>query len=97
MEKFKYLYNGAYHTDVTPSYMTNLGMSQEAIESVLSVQSFELSQNATRRAKAYESESDPLFLEALRKDAAGDVEGAEIARAAALSVVESIKARYPLS
>ncbi|MBH0074634.1 hypothetical protein I6F48_03530 [Pseudoalteromonas sp. SWYJ118] len=48
------------------------------------------------RKKAYFSESDPYFMEAFRKDASGDLEGAEIARKSALQKVTEIKARYPL-
>lgn len=49
-----------------------------------------------QREAAYRNESDPLFLEAMRKDAAGDIEGATVAREAGLVVVESIHARFPI-
>ena len=48
------------------------------------------------REKAYRQTSDHLFMEAIRKDAAGDIEGAEAARAQALQAVADIKAKYPL-
>lgn len=53
-----------------------------------------------QRTSAYSNPStgsDRFFLEAARKDAAGDVAGAEAARAAGLSRVEEIKLEYPLS
>lgn len=91
-----YIFNGESHKDFTTSYMTALGMDQEQIDSVIAQRDFELSQNTQKRADAYRKESDPLFLEALRKDAAGDTEGAEEARSATLLVVERIKTRFPL-
>lgn len=48
------------------------------------------------RKFAYVSQSDPLFMEAIRKDASGDTEGAEAARVQALKAVADIKAKYPL-
>jgi len=48
------------------------------------------------REKAYRQTSDPLLMEAIRKDAAGDIEGAQAARAQALQAVADIKAKYPL-
>lgn len=75
-------------------YLKTLGYSDDDIESAFAdaavLEALEL------RKAAYNIESDPLFLEALRKDAAGDIEGAEEARAAALVAVDEIKARYPL-
>lgn len=50
----------------------------------------------TLRKQSYLSESDPLFMEAIRKDAAGDIEGAQAARAQALQAVADIKTKYPL-
>jgi hypothetical protein len=51
----------------------------------------------TQREVAYRTESDPLFLEAIRKDAAGDAEGATAAREAGLAAVASIHTRFPIS
>jgi hypothetical protein len=50
-----------------------------------------------QREVAYRTESDPLFLEAIRKDAAGDAEGATAAREAGLVAVASIHARFPIN
>lgn len=92
-----YIFNNESHTDFTPSYMTALGMDQEQIDSVIAQRDFELSQNAQKRADAYKKESDPLFLEAMRKGFEGDEEGAEAARVLGLEAVENIKARFPLA
>lgn len=51
---------------------------------------------SNQRQENYQLKSDPLFMEAIRKDAAGDTEGAEAARAQALEAVADIKAKYPL-
>lgn len=91
-----YIFNNESHTDFTQTYMTALGMDQEQIDSVIAQRDFELSQNAQKRADAYKKESDPLFLEAMRKSYEGDEEGAEVARTLGLQVVERIKARFPL-
>jgi hypothetical protein len=50
-----------------------------------------------QREAAYRTEADPLFLEAIRKDAAGDAEGATAAREAGLVAVASIHARFPIN
>ena len=98
MNEFTYIYDGKTYTDTTPEFMaTKLGMDEEAIESVLSVKAFELAQNVERRAAAYSKESDPLFLEALRKYMAGDEEGNQIAQQAGLAAVARIQARYPIN
>jgi hypothetical protein len=55
----------------------------------------ESSQIALREA-AYASRSDKFFLEAMRKDAEGDTEGADEARALGLAEVALIKEEYPL-
>ena len=56
----------------------------------------QIEETMKKRTLAYASSSDPLFMEAIRKDAAGDIEGAEAARAQALQAVDDIKAKYPL-
>ncbi|KZN61562.1 hypothetical protein [Pseudoalteromonas luteoviolacea] len=48
------------------------------------------------RKRAYHLESDPLFIEAIRKEAMGDLDGAAVARNLAVSLVEQIKSRYPV-
>lgn len=91
-----YIFNGESHNNFTASYMAALGMDQEQMDSVIAQRDFELSQNAKKRSDAYKKESDPLFLEALRKSYEGDEEGAEAARALGLEAVDRIKARFPL-
>ena len=56
----------------------------------------QIKETMEKRMLAYASSSDPLFMEAIRKDASGDIEGAEAARAQALQAVSDIKAKYPL-
>lgn len=97
MNEFTYIYDGQNHTDITPEYMANLGMDEATIESVLNVKAFELAQNVKKRAEAYAEESDPLFLEALRKYMAGDTEGNQIAQQAGLDAVAKIQERYPIN
>ncbi|SBS29133.1 hypothetical protein MSP8886_01451 [Marinomonas spartinae] len=100
MNEFTYIYDGQTHTDATPEFMAKLGINEETQESIIRQQAFETEQAAAQRMKnremAYKSESDPLFLEALRKSAAGDEEGAEVARTLGLRAVEQIQAKYPI-
>lgn len=46
---FKYLHNGKYHTDTTTAYMDALGLDEEAQQSVLEQQKFELTQHPSHR------------------------------------------------
>ena len=91
-----YIFKGQSHSDFTNEYMLTLGMSAEQIESVLNQKEFELSQNVDKRQAAYKAESDDFFLEAIRKDAEGDAEGAALARENGLKIAAEIKTRYPL-
>ncbi len=95
--KQTYIFGGESHSDFTTEYMTALGMNQEQMDSVIAQRDFELSQNVQKRADAYKRESDPLFLESVRKSAEGDDEGAEVARTLGIAAVERIKARFPLA
>ncbi len=88
--QFTYLFNGVSHTNVSPEYMTNLGMSQEQIDSVLAQQAFEVSQNLDKRAATYREESDPLYME-WQYDQTPESE------AIWRNKVLEIKHRYPLS
>ena len=94
MSQYTYIYDGKHYTDTSAEFMTALGMDEDAIEAVQADKEYERQRNYQRRAEAYEKESDPPFLEAIRKEAAGDTEGAEEARAAGLAAVEKIKARF---
>lgn len=84
------LYEGSSFVGFSESELHDAGVPQDEIDAAKAVVVL------SNREKAYAAESDKLFLEALRKDAAGDIEGAEAARAEALKVVEAIKARFPL-
>lgn len=75
-------------------YLKTLGYSDDDIESAFADAA--VFETLELRKAAYSIDSDPLFLEALRKDAAGDIDGAEEARAAALEAVAAIKMRFPL-
>jgi hypothetical protein len=88
------LFEGVDSSPGAAEHLKTLGYSDDEISEAFFVAV--KAQTLALRAKAYSGESDPLFLEAIRKDAAGDVAGAEAARAEALKVVEAIKARFPL-
>lgn len=96
MSQYTYIYEGEHYTDTSTEFMTALGMSEETIESVLADKEYERTRNIQRRAEAYAKESDPLFLEALRKYMADDMEGSAIAKQAGLDAVAAIQARYPV-
>jgi hypothetical protein len=89
--------NGAKHTinelgeDVPEGALLEAPPEPEPTEEELKTKAI------AQREAAYRSESDPLFLEAMRKDAAGDIEGATVAREAGLAAVISIHARFPIS
>ncbi|WP_100637279.1 hypothetical protein [Marinomonas sp. ef1] len=84
------LYAGSNFVGFSESELLNAGVPQDEIDAAKDLVVL------SNREKSYAAESDKLFLEALRKDAAGDIEGAEEARAAALVAVEAIKERFPL-
>ena len=44
---FKYLHNNRYHTDTTTSYMSELGLDDDAQESILNQKAYEESQRPT--------------------------------------------------
>lgn len=92
----KYIYNGTTHSDYTKTYMQNLGMDNDQIESVENQRDFEIAQNSVKREIAYSKETDKLGAEALRKYFSGDTEGYEAAKAEQLEKVASIQARYPV-
>lgn len=97
MNEFTYIYDGQTHTNLDPEYMTALGIDEETQEGIINQRDFELSQNVEKRAAAYKIESDPLFLEAVRKSYEGDEEGAEVARTLGLQAVARIQTRYPIN
>lgn len=87
-------YGGVLYAGYSAEDLIASGVPESVVSEALA--SHASAEIASNRQSAYQLESDPLFLEALRKDAAGDSEGAEEARAAALVAIEAIKARYPL-
>lgn len=86
---------GMNNTPDSVEYLKTLGYSASDIESAF-VDAAQLEALESRK-KAYAVESDPFLLEAMRKDAAGDAEGAGIARAAALKAVQAVKERFPVA
>ena len=59
-----YLYDGTTYDDYDPAFMSELGMSDETITSVIAQLDYELcTGRLAARQRAYEAESDPLFLE----------------------------------
>lgn len=97
MQTYSYIYDGQTYTNLDTDYMTALGIDEETQDSIINQRDFELSQNIQKRAEAYAKESDPLFLEALRKYMAGDSEGNQVAQQAGLDAVARIQQRYPIN
>lgn len=93
---YSYIYKGKKHTDTTRSYMVNLGMEEDAIESVLKQKDFEESQYATLRATAYKCESDPLYIEWQYELEVGNPKADDFKKKWIDKVAE-IKKRYPAS
>ncbi|URQ87737.1 hypothetical protein J8Z28_07810 [Pseudoalteromonas sp. SCSIO 43088] len=46
---FKYLHNNRYHTDTTTSYMSELGLSEEAQESIRTMKEYEQNKETVER------------------------------------------------
>lgn len=59
----KYIFKGKTHTNISVSYMQNLGMTKEQQDSVLQQAEFECNQVNELRRNAYITESDPLYIE----------------------------------
>lgn len=91
MREQTYIFKGKSHSDYSQGYMAALGMSQEAIESVLSQAEYERYDGQLEKRKlAYQRESDPLLAE-WQFDKTPEAE--QIWR----DKVEEIKARYPIT
>lgn len=59
-----YLYDGVTHSNYDPCFMAGLGMSEETIVSLIAQRDYEQGAGQlAMRQRAYETESDPLFLE----------------------------------
>ena len=86
-----YLYDGETHDNYDPAFMAELGMSEDVIDSVLAQHNYELTEGQlARRQRAYEAESDPLFLE-------WQYDKTAVAEQIWRDKVAEIKARYPLT
>lgn len=85
-----YLFDGKTYDNYDPAFMASLGMSEDAIASVLAQRDYELGEGVRAlRQHAYEAESDPLFMEwQFDKTAATEK--------AWRDKVAEIKARYPM-
>jgi hypothetical protein len=86
-----YLFKGVFHDNYSHSFMSAMGMSEEAIASVIAQRDYALGAGQlAARQRAYEAESDPLFLE-------WQYDKAPEAETRWLDKVAEIKARYPVS
>lgn len=86
-----YLYDGETHDNYDPAFMAELGMSEEVIASVLAQHNYELTEGQlARRQRAYEAESDPLFLE-------WQYDKTAVAEQTWRDKVAEIKLRYPVA
>lgn len=86
-----YLYKGVTHNNYDTAFMAGLGMSNETIASVISQRDYELiAGQLAARQRAYEAESDPLFLE-------WQYNKTPAAEARWRDKVAEIKARYPIA
>lgn len=86
-----YLYNGILHSNYDPEFMSELGMDEETITSVISQRDYEQGAGQlAARQRAYETESDPLFLE-------WQYDKTPEAETSWRDKVAEIKARYPVS
>ena len=86
-----YLYDGTTYDDYDPAFMSELGMSDETITSVIAQRDYEMTDgHIALRQRAYEQESDQLFLE-WQYDRTAEAEQAWRDK------VAEIKARYPVA
>lgn len=86
-----YLHNGITHENYDAAFMSGLGMDDNTIASVIAQRTYEqVVGPLTMRQRAYESESDPLFLE-------WQYDKTPEAEARWRDKVAEIKARYPVS
>lgn len=86
-----YLYNGVAYDTYDHTFMAGLGMTDETISSVISQRNYDqCAGQLAARQRAYETESDPLFLE-------WQYDKTPEAEARWRDKVAEIKARYPVS
>lgn len=92
---FEYIYDGKVHANTDREYMNSLGMTTEAIDSVLTQKTFEEKQGVKLRAEAYKRESDPLYIE-WQFELEGGNASSDTYKQAWLDKVTEIKLRHPL-
>lgn len=86
-----YLYDGETYDNYDPAFMAKLGMSGEAIESVIRQAEYEKGDGQIeKRKRAYVIESDPLLAEWM-------FDQTPAAEQAWRDKVAEIKARYPVA
>lgn len=86
-----YLFNGVLHDNYSHSFLSELGMSDDTIASVIAQREYEQGAGLlAMRQRAYERESDPLFLE-------WQYDRTPLAETAWLNKVAEIKGRYPIT
>lgn len=86
-----YLFDGKTYDNYDPAFMASLGMSEDAIASVLAQRDYELGEGVQAlRQRAYVAESDPLFLE-------WQYDKTPEAETRWRDKVAEIKARYPIA
>lgn len=91
---FTYIFDNQIHTDISHDYMQQLGMDDIAIDAVISMHNYELSQYAVKRQAAYQQLSDPLFIEWQYELAMGS-QNTMVFEANWLNSIFDIKAKYP--
>lgn len=92
---FEYINKGKRHIDTTRGYMLSIGMSADAIDSVLLQKEFEEKQILQLRAKAYREEADPMYIEWQYELETTPVD-AETYKQAWLNKKTEIKLRHPI-
>ena len=86
-----YLYNGVTHSNYDHGFLVSLGMDEDTIASVIAQRDYEQGAGQlAARQRAYEAESDPLFLE-------WQYDKTPEAETRWRDKVAEIKARYPVA
>ncbi len=92
---FKYIYKAENHSNVSHEYMLKLGMDADTMDSILQQKQFEEEQSIAHRSKAYQRESDPLYIE-WQFELNEENPESEKFKQAWIEKVKQIKLRYPL-
>ncbi|QHB83357.1 hypothetical protein GIS01_14930 [Aeromonas veronii] len=86
-----YLYDGVSYDNYAPEFMAGLGMDDATIASVIAQRDYDqCAGQLAARQRAYEAESDPLFLE-------WQYDKTPAAETRWRDKVAEIKARYPVA